>query len=187
PVAMSSRTNSVATRQNRGEMVIERPPSRFSFRASRAPCRSPQLGGRHVLPAECKLARPMFLQMLEPPDGLRDAWPMADRHMPEDEIRFIEPFEPFVLARIKAGVHGLPDEFLQRLDALPYRHVDRHPRIAGVRAGVGRIAARVRVAPNEAGRTVGQRVDAREIVHEIRHARIVRLVANPSNVELGEM
>src|SRR5262249_5207157 len=98
-------------------------------RCSRAPCRSPQLGGRHVLPAKCVLARAVLFQMLEPVDRLPYARPVAGRHVPENEIGAVELLEPFCLAVVEACVHGLPDELLQRLDALPHGHVDQHARV----------------------------------------------------------
>src|SRR5215831_2277099 len=132
-------------------MSLLMPSSRCGGVASRAARRSPQFCRCHVLPAERMLARPVRLEMLEPPDRLGDARPAASRHVPEDEIGAVELLEPFGLAGVEARVHGLPHELLQRLHALPDRQVDRHARIALERTGVGRVAGRIRVAPHEAG------------------------------------
>src|SRR6516164_9445261 len=51
----------------------------------------------------------------------------------------------------------------------------------------GGIAARVYIAPYETGAALGQAIHQREIVGEIRHAQIVDLVAQATDVQLRKM
>src|SRR5262249_35857890 len=112
---------------------------------------------------------------------------VAVRHPPHHEVRPLELLEPFVPSAVEALVHGLPDVFLECLDTFPDRHVDGDARIVGVWPRIRRIAAVVLVAPDETRATLGKSVDHSEIVHEVRHARIVDLFAPPPDVEFGKV
>src|SRR4029450_7807426 len=112
---------------------------------------------------------------------------MSGRHPPHDEIAFIHPLEPLVAAAIEALVHGLPHEALKRFGAVPYRNVARHARVAGERAGLDSASAVVLITPHESRAALRQTVHKREVIHELRHARISNLVAQASDIELGEV
>src|SRR5579872_5234215 len=141
-------------------------------------------GGR--LPVEGVMVRAMLLEMRQPRDGLLDARPMANGHPPQHDGRPLKMLEPVGTAAIEALVDGLPDKALERVNALPDRKIDDDPRV-GIRTGVGRIAALVDIAPDEPGAALGNAVHQCKIVSEIRHARVVELVANAADVELGKM
>src|SRR4029450_9613855 len=112
---------------------------------------------------------------------------MSGRHPPHDEIELMHPPEPLVAAAIEALVHGLPHEVLKRFGAVPYRKVDRHARVAGERAGLDSASAVVLVTPHKSRAALRQTVHKREVIHELRHARISNLVAQASDIELGEV
>src|SRR5215472_8713743 len=112
---------------------------------------------------------------------------MSDRYPPHDEIAFIHPIEPLVAAAIEAFVHGLPHEALKRFGAVPYRKIDRHARVAGERAGLDSASAVVLVTPYKSRAALRQTVHKRQVIHELRHARISNLVAQASDIELGEV
>ena len=57
----------------------------------------------------------------------------------------------------------------------------------GVRARCGRIAVLINIAPYETSAALGQAIHQREIVGEIRHARIVDFVAQATDVQLRKM
>src|SRR5262245_27088656 len=149
--------------------------------------RFPQLCRGKALPPECVVARTVVLEMVETFHRLCDRGTVAVRHPPHHEVRPLELLEPFVPAAVEPLVHGLPDVFLERLDVLPDRHVDGDARIVRVRPRIRRIAAVVLVAPDETRTALGESVDGREIVHEVRHARIIDLVAQPPDVELRKV
>src|SRR5262249_4358635 len=83
-------------------------------------------------------------------------------------------------------VNGLIDETLKRLDALPDRQVDRNARI-GIGPRACRVAALVDVAPHKPRCPLGEAVHHRQVIREIRHARILDLVADAPDVELRKM
>src|SRR5215831_10868620 len=112
---------------------------------------------------------------------------MSDRYPPHDEIAFIHPIEPLVAAAIEAFVHGLPHEALKRFGAVPYRKIDRHARVAGERASLDSASAVVLVTPYKSRAALRQTVHEREVIHELRHARISNLVAQAADIELGEV
>src|SRR5262249_62268501 len=94
---------------------------------------------------------------------------------------------PLGRAAVESLVDRLPDEPRERRDAVPYRQVDRHARIAGERAGVDGACAVVLIAPDKSWAAPGQAVHEREVVDEVRHTRIADFIAQAANVELREM
>src|SRR4029077_15422383 len=80
----------------------------------------------------------------------------------------------------------LPDKALQRCDAFPHRKIDDDASV-GIGPCVGGAAALVDIAPDESGAAIGNAVHQSKIVGEIRHARIVDLVANTADIQLREM
>src|ERR1700722_20140949 len=95
-------------------------------------------------------------------------------------------FEPISLAVVELLVDCRPHKALQRFHALPRRQVDRHRRVAH-RTDGSRIVAVVLEPPHEPFAALGESVDAIEVRHERRHARIVRRIAEPADVELGDV
>src|SRR5262245_55618442 len=102
---------------------------------------------------------------------------MSRRYPPHDEIAFIHPLAPLVDAAIEALVQGLPHEGVKRCGAFPYRKVDRDARVAGERAGLDSASAVVLVTPHKSRAALRQTVHKREVIHELRHARISNLAA----------
>src|SRR5215831_184342 len=125
--------------------------------------------------------------MPQPLDCLLYGRLMPGRHPPHDEIALIHPLEPLVAAAIEAFVHGLPHEALKRFGTVPYRKVDRHARVAGERAGLDSASAVVLVTPYKSRAALRQTVHKRQVIHELRHARISNLVAQASDIELAEV
>src|SRR5262245_20088030 len=176
--ATSNRTSTAMPRQSGFHRLI---------RSSRALRRLPQLRSGQAFPSERVVARPMAPEAFEAFDRLLDRRNVSCRHPPHHEIRSIQLLKPFVTAAIDALVDGLPAVAVQRSDVLPYRRVDGHGRSAAVRAVRGRIAARSPQSPDETFGLVGNGVHPRQIVDKLRHARVVDLVAQASNIELSEM
>src|SRR5580693_6999130 len=111
---------------------------------------------------------------------------MAGRHPPQHVRRPFKMLEPFGAPAIETLVNCLPDKALKRLDALPHRKIDDDTRV-GIRPRVGGATARVGIAPDESGAALGNAVHHGKIVGEIRHTRIVDLVANAADVQLRKM
>src|SRR6185437_13560074 len=132
------------------------------------------------------IARSVFFEVLQPRDRLFHARPVSHRHPPHHEVSLLEMLEPFRAATVKTFMNGLINEALERLDALPHRHIDGDARI-GIGPRAGGIAAVVDETPDEAGRAFGQPVDQPEVIGEIGHARIVDLVADAADVQLRQM
>ena len=147
--------------------------------------RFPKLS-RGPRPIEGVISRTVLLQMFEPAHRVLDAWSAAGRHPPHYEILLLEVLEPFDTSAVKPLVDGLVDKMFKRVHALPHRQIDSYAGI-GVRPRASRVAAFVDIAPNEAGCPLGEPVHQRQIVREVRHARILDLVANAPNVQLREM
>src|SRR5262249_1873887 len=89
-------------------------------------------------------------------------------------------------ATIEALVNCLIHEAFKRLDIFPDGQIDGDPRI-DIRPGAGGIAALVNIAPPKTWRPLGQSGHQREIVREVRHARIVDLKTNAADIELRNM
>src|SRR5580692_4722504 len=147
--------------------------------------RFPQLRGRR-LPIKRVIAWAVLLELLDPGPRLLDARAMAGRHPPQHVRRPIKMLEPFGAAAIEALVNCLPDKALKRLDTLPHRKIDDDPRVA-IRPRVGGVAAFVDIAPDESGAALGDAVHQGKIIGEIRHARIVDVVANAADIQLRKM
>src|SRR5262245_8775238 len=94
--------------------------------------------------------------------------------------------KPFGATAIEALVNCLIHEAFKRLDIFPDGQIDGDPRI-GIRPGAGGIAALVNIAPHKTWRPLGQTVHQREIVREVRHARIVDLETDAADIELRKM
>ena len=124
--------------------------------------------------------------MFEPGDRLLDGGPVPGRDPPHDEIGPVQVLEPFGPPAVETLVHGLPDIFFQCFDALPDRHVHGHARI-GERPNVRCVAGLVLEPPNETLAALGYGIDARQVVEEIREARIVELIAQPPDIQLCEV
>src|ERR1700722_15704398 len=124
--------------------------------------------------------------MLEPSRRLFKVRNMPGRYRPHDEIRGLGLLEPVALAVVELLVDRRPDEPFQRFDTLPDRQIDRHGRVAR-RTDGGCIVALVLEAPHEPFAALRESVDAIEVHHEPRHARIVRQIPEPAYFELGNM
>src|SRR5437763_4649761 len=133
------------------------------------------------------VARAMLLEVVQALDCLLHRRPMSRRHPPHDEVALVHALEPFMALAIKAFVPRLPYEALERLDAVPYREVDRHARIAVERTRVDGASAVVLVAPDKSWAALGQAVHKSKIVDELRHARVADVVTQAADVELGKM
>src|SRR6478609_11613786 len=128
----------------------------------------------------------MLLEMFEARDCFLDARSVPGRYPPHHKIWAIEVFEPFRTTSVEPFVDRLIDEALERLDVFPNRQVDRDAGI-GIWPRARRISAFVNVTPDEARRALRQAVHHRQVVGEIRHARVVDLVANATDVQLRKM
>ena len=128
----------------------------------------------------------MLLEMLKTRDGFLNTRPIPGWYPPHHKIWAIEVFEPFRTTAVKPFVDRLIDEVLERLDVFPNRQVDRDAGI-GIWPRARRISAFVNVTPDEARRALRQAVHHRQVVGEIRHARVVDLVANATDVQLRKM
>src|SRR5262245_32372451 len=122
--------------------------------------------------------RAMLLEVAQPLDRFSHPQPMARRHPPHDEVALVHALEPLMAMAVEAFMHRLPYEALERLDAVPYREVDRHPRIAVERTGVDGASAVVLIAPDKSWAALGQ------AIHE---GKIVDVVAQAPDIELGKM
>ena len=124
--------------------------------------------------------------MCKPRDSFLDARAVAGRHPPQRDSRPFKMLEPVGAAAIEALVHGLPDEALQRVDALPHRNIDDDLGV-GIGPSVSGVAALVELAPDEPGAAFGKAVHQFKIVREIRHARILELVFDAADVQFGQV
>src|SRR5262245_39629838 len=124
--------------------------------------------------------------MIEARNGLLDTRPMARGNPPHYKIGTLEVLEPFGATAIESLVQRLIYKTLKGFDAPPDRQIDGDARIC-VRPRAGRIAALVDVAPNEPRRAFGQAIHQGQIIGEIRHARIVDLITNATNIELPKV
>ena len=88
-------------------------------------------------------------------------WPASIHHITKCGV--VQASRRIRLAGIDFGVDGLPDEFLQRLDAFPHAEIDRHAGIAdpGNVGGVALSSFRAREAGMRSGR-----IDAIQIVEK---------------------
>src|SRR5690242_1738071 len=94
--------------------------------------------------------------------------------------------EPLFAARIKTLVQGLPYETLERLHIFPHCQVRQNGRIV-IDPHVHGVAARVLQAPDKARNIVGKTIHPSDVVDEFAHPRIIERIADPRDVELGEM
>src|SRR5215471_10033644 len=101
-------------------------------------------------------------------------------------MRTIHALEPFLFPSIEALVHGLPDKAFQRLDAFPDRHIGDDARVIE-RLDVRCVPGLVLEPPHESFRALGEPVHQGQIVHEVRHARIIDGMTNASDVELRQI
>src|SRR5262245_43858007 len=118
------------------------------------------------------VARSLLLEVAQPLDRLLHRPPMSRRHPPHHEVAFDTALEPLMAMAIEALMHRLPYEALQRLDAVPYREIDRHAWIAVEWTRVDGASAVVLVTPDESWAALGQTVHEGKIVDELRHARV---------------
>src|SRR5262249_9086470 len=135
---------------------------------------------------ECVIARAVLLEVVQSLNRFRNGRYMTLRDPPHDEVRSLHPLEPFLFASVEPLMHGLPYETLERLDVFPHRHVEVH---AGIieRMDIHGVPGIVLEPPHEAFRTLREAVHQRQIVHEIRHARIIDGITNPSDIELRQI
>src|SRR5579863_2976934 len=115
----------------------------------------PQLRGRNALPAKGKIGGTVRRQMFDPLFRLDQGWPMTGQNPPHDRMRTIQLVEPFLTPAVEALVDGLPDETLERLDAFPYRQIDRHLRV-GERPEIRGVAAVVLEPPDKTSAALGE-------------------------------
>src|SRR5580700_5484250 len=111
---------------------------------------------------------------------------MLGWYRPHDEMRHPRLFEPISLAVVELLVDCRPHKALERFHALPHREVNRHGWVARG-TDSSRIVAVVLEPPHEPLAALGESVDAIEVRHERRHARIIRRIAEPADVELGDV
>src|SRR5690606_13301764 len=146
-----------------------------SCRRVRAAARLPKLCLLEPFPTESVIAVSMLAQVFEPCERLFERRPMPERYPPHDEVHRPQHLEPFGTALVQLAVHRVPDEILERLDALPAREVRHESRIAVelcLRVAGAR-HARTFHDPHEAGHALAQAVDEVERRHELGDARIV--------------
>src|SRR6185437_15343891 len=93
--------------------------------------------------------RTVGAQMVEPRQRLVNRWNMTRRHPPQAQERLIGLLEPFAAADHDFGMVRAVDEFEQRFDRRPYRHIDQELRV-GADLDVGGVAAVAFEAPDEA-------------------------------------
>ena len=84
------------------------------------------------------------------------------------------------------GVGAPIDEIEQRVDGLPDRHVDDHHRVVEG-AEIGGITALVLKPPNEAGGSIGARIDRIQAGDESGHGRMIERMMHPRDVDLGDL
>ncbi len=138
-----------------------------------------------LLPAERMLAWAMRDQMIEPRNAFRHVGPMSGGNPPQDQ-RGLDRREPFLAPGKETPVQCLPDKAFQRLDIFPHRQIRQDGRVI-VDPHVHRVAAFVLQPPHEALDLVGKPVHAFDILDELAHARIVERIADPRDIELGEV
>src|SRR3984957_9129119 len=141
---------------------------------------------RQVAPAEGEIAIALLSQVRKPPRRLFQVWNMPGWYRPHDEMRRPRLFEPISLAVVELLVDCHPHKALKRFYTLPHRQVDRHGRVAR-RTDGSRIVAVVLEPPHEPLAALSESIDAIEVRHERRHARIIRRITEPAYVELGNM
>src|SRR6185312_1488538 len=124
--------------------------------------------------------------MIQPLAGLFQGRDMARLDPPHHEMRCRGLFEILALASVNLRVGGLPDEFLQRLHALPHGEIDRHGGIAHP-GYVGGVAAVVLQPPDKTRHAFGGGVDAVQIVEKPRHGGIVLPAFQLADVELRQV
>src|SRR5580693_6278052 len=111
---------------------------------------------------------------------------MPGWYRPHDEMWRPRLLEPISLAVVELLVDCPPHEALKRFHALPHRQIDRHGRVAR-RTDGSRIVAVVLEPPHEPLAALGESIDAIEIGHERRHARIVCRIAESAYIKLGDV
>src|SRR5208282_2186114 len=141
---------------------------------------------RQVTPPECEIAVAVPRQMCEPRHCFVKVRNMPGLDRPQHEMRPRQCLEPFGLAIVELLVHRRPNEALQRFNTFPHRQVDRRGWVSRG-ADRGCIVALVLEAPHESLAALCESVDPVEIPHKPRHPRIVRRIAEPADVELGDM
>src|SRR6202167_3839029 len=124
--------------------------------------------------------------MIEPLHRLFQVWNMPGWYRPHDEMRRAKLFEPVALTIVELLVDCRPHKALERFHAPPHRQIDRHGQVAR-RTDGSRIVAVVLEPPHEPLAALSESVDAIEVRHERRHARIVRRIAEPADVKLGNV
>ena len=139
-----------------------------------------------LLEGEGKGRGPVRPQMIEPGQRLFGRRELAHRHPPQDLIGILWPLKPLTPAHHEAGMGRAIDEFEQRLDRLPDRHVDEKIRVGGGE-DLGGVATVALEAPDKTGRLLGKRVDAVERRHEIGQMRAVGRRDDAPDIELREM
>src|SRR5215475_3951157 len=109
---------------------------------------------------------------------------------PQRQVCLFHPLEPFPAAAENPPVLFRIDEGGQCLDRLPHRHVEDHPRAAGLVPFEGAHGGRVAVfglqPPDEARCHVRQGVDRVERRHEAGQLRAVQRCPQPADVDLSE-
>lgn len=94
--------------------------------------------------------------------------------------------EPIGAATIEALMNRLPNEALEGSDALPNRKVDDDAGV-GIGPSLGGVAALVDLPPDEPFTAFRDAVHQSKVVCEIGHARIVDVVSDTPDVQLGKM
>src|SRR5262249_53666976 len=145
----------------------------------------PKLRGRR-LPIKCMVARTMLLQILDATNSFLDAWPMTDRHPPQHHGWSVKMLKPIGTATIKVFMNCPPDKAFKCSHTFPNRKIDDDSRV-GKRPRIRGAATVVDIAPDETGAAFGNTVHQCKIIREFRHARIVDVVANAADVQLGKM
>lgn len=129
----------------------------------------------------------MRIQMIEALFCFLQRGNVTSLNPPHRDRRLCWHFEELVFARVDVAMHRLENELRQRFGRFPHGEIHIHRVIARPVQRHGTLAGRVLKPPDETGHSLGERVDAREIGVEIRHARIVGAAENAANIHLGEV
>lgn len=94
--------------------------------------------------------------------------------------------EPIGAATIEALMNRLPNEALEVSDAPPNRKIDDNTGV-GIRPSLGGVATLVDIPPDEPFTAFRNAVHQSKVVSEIGHARIVDVISDTPDVQLGKM
>src|SRR4029077_6946022 len=140
---------------------------------------------RNALPAEGVVAWATRFKLIEPRYGFRQIGPMPGRNPPQHQRGF-DRLKPFAAAATKTPMQRLPDEALKRLDVFPNGKVRQNARVV-IDRHVHGMTTGVLQTPDETIDLLRELVHTLDVLDKLGHARIVERIANPRDVELGQM